>query len=184
MVIALDFDGVIVDSIDECLLVSWNVINGNGHQQFSKDTLKSIPPDFIKSFRNYRCYMRHDGHFIVPYYLKDSDIETKSSFEKIYSKIPQIDKDNFRNMFREYRNNVRDIYPEIWTSLHKFLVDINDILKITNTISIVSGKDLGSIHFLLRRMGIEFPASKIYGGMTSKFELLKTIQNEARIQKK
>lgn len=183
MVIALDFDGVVVDSIDECLLVSWNTFNRKGYQKFNKDALVSIPDTFREKFRYCRNYMRHDGHFIVPYYLNDEVFVSKDSFENVYSKIPQPDKDNFRKLFMEYRDNVRNTYPKIWGSLHKVLIDINSLLSTEDEVIIVSGKDSDSIHFLLRMMGIKFPISKIYGRMINKSEILKEIKNKAYMRR-
>ncbi|MDE1482962.1 hypothetical protein [Xenorhabdus bovienii] len=182
MIIALDFDGVVVDAIDECLLVSWNTFNGKGYQQFNKNTLESIPKSFREKFRNYRSYVRHDGHFIVPYYLNDEIFLNKDSFENVYSRISISDKDRFRNSFIEYRNKVRNTYPRVWTSLHKFLMDIESLLNSGDEFIIVSGKDSSSIHFLLCMIGVEFPISKIYGRMTNKSETLKSINNKAYMQ--
>ncbi|WP_446469535.1 HAD family hydrolase [Xenorhabdus stockiae] len=179
MIIALDFDGVVVDSINECLLISWNIINGHGYQQFNERTLKLIPSDFKKLFRNYRNYMRHDGHFIVPYYFNDKFYIDKNSLESIYSNISKSDKDKFRDLFIEYRNSVRNLYPDVWISLHRPLINMKSLLNIGDECIIVSGKDSESINLLLESMGIKFPMSKIYGRMTSKSELLGDIKNES-----
>lgn len=40
MLIAMDFDGVVVDGVDECMLITWNVLHDRPLSDFNKNVLQ------------------------------------------------------------------------------------------------------------------------------------------------
>ncbi|WP_447885908.1 hypothetical protein [Serratia fonticola] len=181
MLLALDFDGVVVDGTDECLLVAWNVFHDRGLKVFSQNGLLDIPKAFVERFRSLRSHVRHDGHFIVPFFANQAQLSGRG-FIEIYESIPLGTRQEFRQSFVEYRSQVRTMLPGFWAELHRPLIDIQYLFQLGHEIRIVSGKDAESISMIMRLFNQSLPASAIHGRMTSKVDVLSLIKNEAYIQ--
>src|SRR5207244_10723950 len=120
-VIALDFDGVICDSTNECILSSWNAWNVEKDRvDFSPEGLASIPPEFIARFRHCRGFASHAGHFLLPFISGSADaIASQDEFDNEY---PRIDDERVRRFpyeLRPYRLWIRKQQPEAWIHSHR-----------------------------------------------------------------
>jgi FMN phosphatase YigB (HAD superfamily) len=178
--IALDFDGVIADGIKECLLVSWAAFHGLQENEFHDNTLAQIPTDFIKRFRFLRNFVRHDGHFLVPFLKSASKIHNQNEFTSIYEKSTILEREAFRHRFVNYRNNVRKKYRDYWMELHTVYDPVIQLLACSKNIRIVSGKDTTSIATLLSFKGIDLPVEYIHGRITNKKGILQKLAIEAQ----
>lgn len=181
MLLALDFDGVVVDGADECLLVAWNTFHGRELEYFSQHGLLDIPKAFVDRFRSLRSHVRHDGHFIVPFFANAAHISGRS-FTAIYESIPLRTREEFRQSFVKYRSQVRTMFPDFWAELHRPLIDIQYLFQLGHEIRIVSGKDSESISMIMHLFSQSLPTNAIHGRMTSKVSVLSQIKNEAFIQ--
>lgn len=179
MLLALDFDGVVIDGADECLLVAWNVFHNNPVNEFNNEKLLAIPSEFKSMFRKYRSYIRHDGHFIVPFYNNPGELITSNSFTEAYDLIPSDIRDEFRQKFIMYRDKARQAFPKFWAKLHSPLIDIARLFGLGHEIKIVSGKDSQSITTILEQQGVNMASVDIYGRMVNKSETLKKIKSES-----
>ncbi len=184
MILAIDFDGVIMDGINECMLVTWNVFNKNQHSDFSEKKLQGIPLKFKESFTHLRNFVRHDGHFIVAFFNKNEKIIDMKIFNEIFESIPETTREEFKTNFISYRSAVREIYNSYWISLHKELINLQDIIKLNIDIRIVSGKDTESILKLLYIKNINIPPKNIHGRMLNKEIILSQLKTEADREKK
>lgn len=179
MIVALDFDGVIFDGTHECLLVAWNVFKKNTLSEFNIKKFDEIPELFIDLFKKSRSFVRHDGHFLVPFYIKENTIINSETFHKTYNSIPQEIIFEFRADFNKYRSKVRDIYSHYWLELHKKLLNLEEIIDLGIDVRIISGKDSDSIFFILQENGVKLIKEKIHGETSSKIPLLKLLKSEA-----
>lgn len=179
MIAAFDFDGVLYDGVNECLLVAWNTFYKKSAFDFNEQTRKHIHNNFKKIFLECRNYVRHDGHFIVPFYMKTEQDINFETFTDVYNKIPEKIKDDFRKRFILYREEVRALYPKLWINLHTELLNLNEIIGLGIDIRITSGKDKESIEFILNAKGINIPSAKIIGRMSHKNETLLKLKKEA-----
>ena len=179
MLIAMDFDGVVVDGVDECMLITWNVLHDRPLSDFNQDVLQNIPRLMAKRFRKLRNFVRHDGHFIASFTEFGNEAIDNDRFTAIYESIPTEDKKIFRDKFIHYRKLARSIYPGFWAELHRPLLDVSNLFETANDIYIVSGKDEESILFILSKYGLNIPANKIYGRMTDKNKTLTLLKSIA-----
>ncbi|HEE4993123.1 TPA: hypothetical protein R7I52_004225 [Klebsiella pneumoniae] len=179
MLLALDFDGVVVDGIDECLLVAWNVFHDNTVDDFNHETLLSIPEQFKDNFRLLRSYVRHDGHFIVPFHGDGAAPINSRSFSEYYETIPSDIRHEFRQAFMAYREAARRSHPEFWAELHVPLIAIERLFSVGHEVKIVSGKDTSSICSILRQHGVNIAVTHVFGRMTDKREVLTQLKNSA-----
>jgi FMN phosphatase YigB (HAD superfamily) len=168
-VYALDFDGVICDSLEECLLTSWHTYYNNPIDTFTKNTTDEIPREFRQHFRNCRSYVRHNGHFLVPLLFRKKNFNTQKIFDDIYVEINSELIKIFNNRFLSYRNGVRTKYQEAWLSHHILYEGIAEtICHPSNPLYIVTAKDTPSVELILHRNGIHLDNNHIYGEQTDK----------------
>jgi len=74
-----DFDGVIIDSIDECLLTSYNAyLQYQGISNGFIETLEDIPKYYREEFYRARKYVRPAGEFFVLYKAVSDNIKIDS----------------------------------------------------------------------------------------------------------
>ena len=182
--ICLDLDGVVTDGINECLIVSWVAWNRETMPDNPMDIIDRIPADFIEIFKIARNYVRHDGHFIVPYIIDDVDgielIANQDNFNNVFSSIDSNLVDQFSISFRETRKALRNDYPEIWYDLHRIYPGISELFELADELYIVSGKDSESIYAICGKNNITIDKSRIYGGLKSKKEVLDLLLLEAK----
>lgn len=184
MLIALDFDGVVIDGIQECMLVAWNVLHDRPLNDFNQKTLENIPMPEVSSFQRLRNFVRHDGHFIISFTDTDMEMIDNDSFIDIYNSIKIKDKDFFREKFTQYRRQARKTYPEFWAALHRPLLDIFKLFNTNHDIYIVSGKDADSISFILNNYGLEITTERIFGGIENKNNVLLSLKEKSIVEKK
>ncbi|MEE3649869.1 MULTISPECIES: HAD family hydrolase [unclassified Brenneria] len=176
MLIAMDFDGVVVDGVDECMLIAWNVLHDRPLGDFNQDVLQKIPRQMASRFKKLRNFVRHDGHFIASFSELGNEVMNNDEFSAIYESFSPKEKDIFRDKFIQYRKQARNTYPIFWAKLHRPLLDISKLFSTSHDIYIVSGKDEDSISFILREHGLNVPTEKIFGRMTDKNETLTSLK--------
>jgi len=179
--LAFDFDGVIADGLDECLLVSWIAYHGLEIDTFSPMGLDSVPTSFREDFSRLRRFVRHDGHFLVAFTENTQMIDDAFAFEERYAFIPEKEREEFRTQFVATRTAVRDAHETYWLRLHRTFSEVIGIIASSGgNIKIVSGKDARSIIDILRNQGIHMAETDVFGRLTSKKDVLTALLSEAR----
>lgn len=163
-VIALDFDGLLVDALNECVLVSWNAHHQLGIEQFSDEGLSQIPPAFMSKFKNHRCFSKHLRHFFMAFQSHVGYFESQADFDAVYASLDAVAVDQFSQRVLSYRQAVRQIMPERWRSFHHFYPGMVDLMRQVGVpICIVSAKDSDSVQELLQHADIHIADDRIYG---------------------
>jgi HAD superfamily hydrolase (TIGR01509 family) len=174
-VVVFDFDGLLVDGLNECILVSWNGFHGKGPEFFGPEGLEAIPAQFKEAFKNHRNFSRHLGHFVSPFYLHEH-FTSQAQFDAAFSTIPIAAVDDFVDRANAARQAARDAHYQRWLEYHAFYPGILAMLKsISCPIYIVTGKDAASVDELMRRSGIDVPLERIFGECRDKVAVLKQI---------
>ena len=101
-VYAFDFDGLLVDGLNECVLVSWNGFHNIGVDSFGPDGLEAIPAKFIDTFKNHRNFSRHLGHFVTPFYVR-GHFKNQADFDTAYAAIDESIVSSFVTRVNAYR---------------------------------------------------------------------------------
>ena len=86
-IIALDFDGVICDSIDECLLVSYHAFHGKS--KIDKIDFSDIQEDLVNDFKKNRYIVGPAKDF---YFLWKSIIEYRKSSKEVINTFVKLKK--------------------------------------------------------------------------------------------
>ncbi len=164
-IIAFDFDGVICDSTEECLVTGYNAwLAYNGRGEFIYDP-EQVPSDLAKYFRFRKGYVRTAGqYFAIFYSASDRSIKDDRDFEQICLRHMRQIK-YFEALFFSVRDKLREHDVEYWISLHRLYEGVREnfkkLLKLTE-VFIVTGKDKRSVDIFLRHNRIVFSGSKIF----------------------
>lgn len=167
-VVALDFDGVLCDGMDEYLLVSWLAYFERDQAGDSFALLATIPPSFRDHFARCRNFVRHSGHFIMPF-LFQADFETQADFDAAYQSVDAETIKEFLKRFNARRARLREQQPEQWLALNPLYPGVGPALQTTRLpLFIVTGKDADSVLAILQAAGVNFEKDRVYGSLTDK----------------
>lgn len=180
--IAFDFDGLLVDGLNECVLVSWNGFHSKGLDAFGPAGLAAIPVQFIDTFKNHRNFSRHLGHFITPFYL-EQHFSSQAEFDAAFAALDTAAVDGFVARVTAYRHAAREAAYPLWLQYHSFYPGVEQLLEeLSCPIYIVTGKDAASVDELLRCAGVQLPAARIFGECQDKVAVLQQIAARAGIR--
>ncbi|MDV2997317.1 MAG: hypothetical protein N4J56_007022 [Chroococcidiopsis sp. SAG 2025] len=182
-VIALDFDGLICDGLNECILVTWNGYYGKDLSAFSDRGLASIPVEFVERFKHCRNFVKHLGHFIVPLVDSTTPIVSQDDFQAIYAAIAPEAVERFMKKATEYRHWSRQEKPAEWLRHHSLYPGMKRFLSQTDLSMtyIVTAKDSKSVREILSSAGIKFDESRIFGEQKLKIAALQQITDLEKI---
>jgi phosphoglycolate phosphatase-like HAD superfamily hydrolase len=167
-VITLDFDGVLCDGLAECLLVSWLAFADQVQPGNSVALLDTIPSSFKDHFARCRNFVRHSGHFVIPF-LSDATFETQADFDAAYRAVAAGRLEAFLRRFGACRKRLRQDQPEQWLALHTLYPGVKSALQAARLpLFIVTAKDTASVLAILEAAGVPFGEDRIYGGVTAK----------------
>jgi len=145
-ILALDFDGVIVDSARECLFVSYNAYfrvykrkkkDFFGGEPFTFENWENIKKRYKKEIEHYRIirpYIRgaNDYGLIVKLLEEKKIIENQKEFDK-YRKSVVFDFEAFHQEFYKERDRIQVMDFRAWFKLEsafpKITEDINKLLE-------------------------------------------------------
>jgi HAD superfamily hydrolase (TIGR01509 family) len=170
-VLALDFDGVICDSLAEGLLVSWNAHTRAPVRAFVDPGLAGVPPEVAERFTGCRPFARHLGHWLVPFTIGKVPA-SHTEFAACYAGLPKHAIATFTTAAAHYRSEVRRQYPEPWLAHHRIHPGLGELLT---DAYIVTARDVVSVSRILDAHAIHIDATRIFGSRTDKPEALRTI---------
>jgi phosphoglycolate phosphatase-like HAD superfamily hydrolase len=176
-IFALDFDGVIADGLNECILVSWNGYHDKQLDDFSVKGLAEVPDWFIERFTYCRNFAKHLGHFAVAIFDQDTPVRTQTDYERLYLSLDALEVENFVAKTNQYRANARTHQESLWLDQHTLYPNMQSFLQgLDVPLYIVSAKDRDSIIKVLARAGIEIGPNQVFGEQRNKPMALKAIQ--------
>ena len=150
--LALDFDGVICDSLDECLVSAYNARHRLRGKQNLVRTPADIDPDLVARFRRHRHLVRGAGEFeaLLHWLLTCDDDPTAHTFAEAM-RLRAAEVIAFQPIFFIVRTALRSADPAAWTALHRHYIQAAEgwtELGETHEVHLVTTKDLASVrHF-------------------------------------
>ncbi|MBS2033714.1 HAD family hydrolase [bacterium] len=159
-VLALDFDGVIWDSVGECFVMARRVYT----------EMTGLPcSDLEAPFRRGRWLVRTGGDFLLILQLAMADPERdlthfpKAEFEQLQQQ-KAYEMAEFAKAFYALREKTRDEHWDEWSSFQQpyplLLQQFGELRKVFDTIVVCTTKDTRSAQALLASAGLDLP---IYG---------------------
>lgn len=181
-ILALDFDGLLVDGLNECLLVSWNGYYGESLDHFSDEGLARIPTAFIEKFKNHRSFAKHLGHFFMPFQSELGMFRTQTEFDAAYAQLNPRLVERFVTRVTDYRTDAREAFRSRWLAYHQYYPGLAHMLRTASwPLCIVTAKDSGSVQELLQHADVQIPDAQVYGECRDKVAALDTISEYFRV---
>ena len=186
-----DFDGVVCDSTDECMVTSWNAWQRwNGKNNFRK-TLEEFTDREIDEFRPLRYYVRGAGeYYILRRLLSETNVKLIRSYEdfEIYQKKWTENVNQFKEYIFTERNSLRKQSLDDWINLHQVYPEIIELLHQISKVGsfyIATLKDYESVKLILAKNNVFVPASKILHQaiISTKLQALDMIKDTEKIEK-
>lgn len=178
----LDFDGVVADSLEESLLVSWY---GAGRGDWSRaDTPQAlaarVPEDYRAHFRMVRSYARTLEEFLVPALDDIATPESQADFVEIFAAVPPARRADFVRQAQAFRDFLRSEHLDAWGAMHEVYQEIPDLVRrFAGHVHIVTAKDDVSARVALGLNGLDRAVETITGGATDKPRVIRDILAEA-----
>jgi phosphoglycolate phosphatase-like HAD superfamily hydrolase len=171
--LALDFDGVIADSILECLVTAYNAFSVHQSRRDFRTNTQDFSSAEIRRFRETRSFIRRGEDYV--YLLQAAQekypLREQADFDAFAEKNDDL-REIYRELFYGQRKRLQEAYLSDWIGLNAIYPGMDDFLghlKDPNALFIVTTKDLDSVELILRSQDIRlnranmFQATKTYG---------------------
>ncbi len=160
-IFVFDFDGVVCDSTNECMVTSWNAWEKWNHREGFRRSIEHFSNDEMVQFRNLRPRVRGAGeYYILRRSLEEGKfIEDQATYDKIEEKWHEYLKP-FKEVFFEMRERFRKEDLDGWIELHQTFDDVIKIMKRLHSegcLYIATLKDEESVRLILERQGVVLP---------------------------
>ncbi len=163
-VLVFDFDGVLCDSLEECIMVAWYAHTGAPVGDFAERGLDGVPPAVAERFERCRPFMRHVPHLLVPI-VESGTLATQESFDARFAAIGADEADAFAQAAERYRAALRREYPEQWSARHAVERRLTGVIR---GAYIATARDAASVGHILRAHGMAIHDENVFGSLRCK----------------
>ncbi|MER0240961.1 HAD family hydrolase [Streptomyces sp. HSW2009] len=175
-VLALDFDGVICDALEECALVSWLGMHPHDTSVPGPDQLAAVPEEFVTRFRRVRDYSRLLDHFVVAHLPQASAIVSQADFDRLFASLDPATVRTFTQAATAARDHFRTEEADFWLELHTIYPGMDALLRRFNgSAVVVTAKDADSVRAILARHGLGDTVAEVFGETGAKAEAVQDV---------
>ena len=162
--LALDFDGVVIDSIQECLLNGYNAYarfsNGTPASQFD-----DLPSTWLAEARRRRNFIRNgeDYVFIAHSIHQNAAINDQADFDAFVERHRDL-RSHFFDLIYRQRLDFSAQTPELWGTLNPLYPEMGDFLRgysDKQNLYIITSKKLIFVEKILSAHCIDLPAANV-----------------------
>ena len=188
-IVVFDFDGVVCESTDECMVSSWNAWeNWQSRDGFRMDLSEFSDAD-QEAFRKVRPRVRGAGEYYILRRAFEEGIAIDSQDD--YNELEQCWRnylDDFKSVFFEMRNQLRNENLDHWIDLHPVFNHVIDVMKKLNEqdrLYMATLKDAESVRLILGKQGIIIPPERLLdqSQIKSKLQALDIFRDHVKCQK-
>ena len=177
-IFVFDFDGVVCDSTDECMVTSWNA----WEKWESRDGFRRLLEEFSNEeqarFRKVRPRVRGAGEYYIlrRAFSEGISINDQDEYKKLEQKWSEY-LEPFKIVFFEMRDRLRQENLSQWIDLHPIYDDVVEVMKKLHhqkRLFIATLKDAESVRLILGKYGLVLPKDNLMdqSQITSKLEAL------------
>lgn len=175
-ILALDFDGVVCDALEECALVTWLGIHPYDTSVPGPAQLAAIPAEFLERFRKVRDYSRLLDHFVVAHLPEAASIASQADFDRLFEALDPSYVQKFTAKATAARDRFRTLEDDFWLDLHTLYPGIPALLRrFAGSIVVVTAKDAASVRAILGRHGLGDTVAEIFGETGAKAEAVQDV---------
>ncbi|GGL80473.1 hypothetical protein GCM10010129_25110 [Streptomyces fumigatiscleroticus] len=163
-VLAVDFDGVVADALQECALVTWLGGRGPHASVPGAEQLQRLPEEFVQRFRHIRNYARVLDHFVVAHLPGADAVDSQTAFDTLFSGLEPEYVRAFAEAAGAARERLRTGEPDFWLGLHTLYPGMADLLRrFSGRVVVVTAKDEDSVRAILARHGLGHTVREVFG---------------------
>lgn len=186
-----DFDGVICDSTDECMVSSWNAWELWNNRNNFRVSLEEFSDEEKQSFKELRYYVKGAGdYFALRKIISENKTKLILNYKdfKIFKEPYSNESKEFKDFFFISRKKLKDISLKKWINLHQVFNEVIFIIKklnIQKKIYIATLKDVDSVKTILKNFEIQISEKNLFHQkiINSKIEALIKIEKIEKINK-
>jgi len=164
-IIVFDFDGVVCDSTDECMVTSWNAWEEwNQRDNFRTNLLRFTKDDRL-AFRKVRPRVRGAGEYYIlrRAFSEEIDIDSQETYNRLEEQW-QENIDPFKTVFFKAREKLRQDDLNAWIDLHpvfNYVIEVIKVLNDQNRLYIATLKDAKSVRLILENKNINIKEDRL-----------------------
>jgi phosphoglycolate phosphatase-like HAD superfamily hydrolase len=171
--LVVDFDGVIVDALEECALVTWLGVHPPRPGVPISSHMSAIPTGFLRRFAKVRDYSRTLHHFLVAHRAAADRIGTQTEFDLLYAALAPDTVRTFVAGATAVRQRCRTEEPGYWLDLHTLYPGVAQLLeRHAGAVAVITAKDAESVWTILRRRGLDHTVGEVIGECSRKDEAI------------
>ncbi|NQT24549.1 hypothetical protein HQ585_04275 [candidate division KSB1 bacterium] len=159
--LALDFDGVIADSIEECLVMGYNAFALHNKNYKPINHLSELDSNIISEVKKLRNFIRSGQDYVYIFKALNLAVQIKdqADFDEFTSKY-QDDHDLYFELFYHMRAKLSESDPEAWAKLSPLYSGIQAFLSSfpKERLYIVTTKKIEYASIILKLNRIVLPA--------------------------
>jgi len=165
-ILALDFDGVIVNSIEECLVVGYNSLQKHLGLDGFINRLNELENEQVLASRRMRNFIRHSEDYVYIFFALQEgvSIRKQSEFDNFLEQHTDL-QDTFREIFYQERSQLLKSEPAHWLELNPLYPRMRDFIRTCRhpeRLVIVTTKLAEFVAVTLAAAGIRFPADNLF----------------------
>ncbi len=181
----LDFDGVICDSLLECLVSSWKAY----HELYLKEKRRSVAVSLRRNFSLLRPYVRAGEDFILMQELIDTGttVQSQEEFDAQLEIRSARTLELYSELFYAARSQILKTQRAYWIGLNRIYPHIKEVLPLwaaARRLYVLSTKRADFIREILRANSITIDRSRILScGAREKRALILSTLDKHRLQR-
>jgi len=173
-ILVLDFDGVIVDSTEECAVVAWNAWLKHNQWPGGVRSPGEIPDALLDRFRRLRNYVKTAGEYLVVFESEKDDVpvESQSDYDRLIAEADGVDE--FAGLVFSERESLRRREPGHWAGLHTIYEGVGEQLKKVwdrFDVYVVTGKDKETVLSFYGTLGLPLREDHVFDKDAGKHKL-------------
>ena len=166
-IVALDFDGVICDSIDECLQVAFSAYQAwEDGMESAVPSFVQLPPTFLSYFRAHRYLVRPaQEYWLLVHGFHEGMLPLAPSQFRELSVSHKKELDEFEPIYFRTREVIQAFDTSAWFKLYRVYEEFADAwpcLRMQADVHIVTTRDLSSLRLLLKEFSIDVPLPRLW----------------------
>lgn len=164
-----DFDGVLIDSVDEAAVTAYSAASGS-----LATSLTDLPDGYLELFKNSRPFPRNASEMLVlgrwcleKIELNEPATISREILEHLVTEDDHSESD-LRRLFFETRQQLATRSPLSWLELNRPYQPLFDWLKteLNAPLVILTHKNRLAVEQICRHFGLEIRSDRIYSGDT------------------
>ena len=185
--LALDFDGVIADSVEECLVVGHNAYALTGGESDAIHHLSDLDSETIEEAKRLRSFIRSGQDYVYIFKVLDLNVQisNQSEYDRFTSEH-QEDHDRYFDLFYRVRTEMLDRDAKAWAELNPLYPGMKEFLDAfdQDRLFIVTTKKVEYAQTILQNNQITLSTTRMYQATReySKQDILSKLAEELRVK--